>query len=335
MKQDGNPLKRKYILLLIGVVLVALAAWQLTGGALDFAGMRNREKAPADEEENLQYGLSYQPSSGACLGRDGIALKNFGGEIRAVELSSGIEVEAGGITQRSDKPILRFSEYVSYLYMYDGETVYRTQIGGDGKVHTAVEDCLKFEPMGNYLYSLKDYKGERWLYRCSILGTYEKRLFEESVEDFWAYGGHLLTVDAGGRYRWYDTITGDGLDEALPQGARDIALDSEGILYLLDGEDGPALYRRPYAGQDARLLDAAVAGFTVGPGDTVGLLLPEGEELVPAVCRGDGSGLTRLEGHPAAAGSSLDLSSTDLFVTGPEGDTWRTPLEKADWTKLF
>ena len=163
MKQNGNSLNKKYILLLIGVVLAGTAAWQLTGGALDLAGMRDRDKAPTDAEENLLYGLSYQPSSSACLERDGIVLKNFGGEIRAVELSSGIQVDAGGIAGRSDRPIVRFSEYVSYLYMYDGRTVYRTQIGGDGKVHTAVEDCLKFEPMGNYLYSLKEYKGQTWL----------------------------------------------------------------------------------------------------------------------------------------------------------------------------
>lgn len=335
MKQNGNPLNKRYILLLLGVVLAALVAWKLTGGALDLAGMRDREKVPADEEENLQYGLLYQPSSGDCLGRDGIVLKNFGGEIRALELSSGIEVDAGSIAARSQRPIERFAEYVSYLYMYDGETVYRTQIGGDGKVHTAVEDCLKFEPMGNYLYSLKEYKGRRWAYRCSILGTYEKRLFEEPVEDFWAYGGHLLLLDAEGRYRWYDTISGDSLDQPLPPGARDIALDSEGILYLLDETDGPALYRRQYAGQTDRLLDVPVARFAPGPGGVLGLLLPEGDGCTAAVCQADGGGLVRLEGHEAGAESSLDLSSTDLFVTGPDGVTWRTPIAQADWSKLF
>lgn len=334
MKQNGNSLNKKYILLLIGVVLAGVAAWQLTGGALDLAGMRDRDKAPTDAEENLLYGLSYQPSSSACLERDGIVLKNFGGEIRAVELSSGIQVDAGGIAGRSDRPIVRFSEYVSYLYMYDGQTVYRTQIGGDGKVHTAVEDCLKFEPMGNYLYSLKEYKGQTWLYRCSILGTYEKRLFEDPVEDFWAYGGDLLLLDAEGRYRWYDTISGDGLEQALPVGARDIALDSEGILYLLDEEGGPALYRRQYTGQTERLLDGPVAGFSAGPGGIVGLLLEGEDGCAAAVCRADG-GLVELPGRRFDAGSVLDVSPTQLLVTGPDGVSWHTPIAQADWAELF
>lgn len=334
MKQNGNSLNKKYILLLIGVVLAGTAAWQLTGGALDLAGMRDRDKAPTDTEENLLYGLSYQPSSSACLERDGIVLKNFGGEIRAVELSSGIQVDAGDIAGRSDRPIVRFSEYVSYLYMYDGRTVYRTQIGGDGKVHTAVEDCLKFEPMGNYLYSLKEYKGQTWLYRCSILGTYEKRLFEDPVEDFWAYGGDLLLLDAEGRYRWYDTISGDGLEQALPARARDIALDSEGILYLLDEEGGPALYRKQYTGQTERLLDGPVAGFAAGPGGIVGLLLEGENGCAAAVCRADG-GLVELPGRRFDAESVLDVSSTQLLVTGPDGVSWHTPIAQADWAELF
>lgn len=336
MKQNGSSFNKKYVLLLAGVVLAALAAWQLTGGVLDFSGMRNREKAPGDSEENLQYGLLYQPSSAHVAERDGIVLKNFGSGVRAQELSSGIQVDAGSIAERSGKPILRFAEYVSYLYLYDGETVYRQQIGGDGKLRVAVEGCLKFEPMGNYLYSLKEYRGERWLYRCSILGTYEKRLFDGPVEDFWAYGGNLLMLDAGGRYRWYNVISGSGLELELPEGARDIALDSGGILYLLDGEDGPALYRRQYAGgAGVRLADVPVARFAVGPGGTIGLLLQEEDGCVAAACQADGSGLVRLEGRRYGAECSLDVSSANLFVTGPDGVTWHTSLERPGWDRLF
>lgn len=336
MKQAGRPSNKKYIILLVVVTVLAVGVYFLTNGALDIFAVINGEKAPSDKEENLQYGIVYQPSSEQVLDRDGIVLKNFGDSIRAVELSSSIEVAAGDIAGRSDKTIERFSEYVSYLYMYDGETVYRTQIGGEGELRATVKDCLKFELMGNYIYSLKEYKGQTRLYRCSITGTYEKILFKDPVEDFWAYGGNLVMLTQEGNYRYYNVITQQTLDHTLPKGAHDVALDGDGMLYLLEENGQSMLYRRPYLSQtDALLLDQPVACYRPGPGGAIALLLEGNEGCQAAVCRKDGSGLVIQEGRSFSRDSSLDLSADHLFVTEGDGATWYVPIGKTGWKSLF
>lgn len=336
MKQDGRSSNKKYIILLVVVTVLAVGVYFLTNGALDIFAVINGEKAPGDKAENLQYGILYQPSSEQVLDRDGIVLKNFGDSIRAWELSSSIEVAAGDIKSRSNRTIERFSEYVSYLYMYDGETVYRTQIGGEGELRATVKDCFKFELMGNYIYSLKEYRGQKRLYRCSITGTYEKILFKDPVEDFWAYGGNLVMLTQEGSYRYYNVITQQTLDHTLPEGAHDVALDGDGMLYLLEENGQSILHRRPYLSQtDTRLLDRTVVRYRSGPGGTIALLLEGQEGCQAAVCQKDGSELTIQEGRAFERDSSLDLSSNNLFVTGGDGVTWYVPIGEASWKSLF
>lgn len=336
MKQDVRPSNKKYILLLAVVTVLAVATYFLTNGALDLFAVINGEKSPSDKEENLQYSILYQSASEQVLDRDGIVLKNFGDSIRAVELSSGIEVAAGDIASRSDKPIERFSEHVSYLYMYDGETVYRTQIGGEGELRATVKDCHKFELMGDYIYSLKEYRSEMRLYRCSIIGTYEKILFKDPVDDFWAWGGNLVMLTRDGSYRYYSVISQQTLDHTLPEGAYDISLDEDGILYLLDEGGQSMLYRRPYLSQtDAPLLDQPVVRYRPGPGGTIALLLEGQEGCLAAVCLKDGSGLTVQEGRAFKRDSTLDFSSEHLFVTEGDGATWYIPEGETVWKALF
>ena len=187
MKKPANPSKQFYLLLLLIVFALAFGIYSIAGGGL----LQGRvEKKPADQQENLVYGLKYTASSDHILERDGIVLINSGDRVLARQLSSGVELEAGSIVQRSNQPILRIAEHVSYLYLYDGTDVYRIQIGGDGKVHTAVKGCLKFEPMGDYIYSIQEYRGTRWLFRCSLVGSNEKRLFTHDTEDFWVCSGN-------------------------------------------------------------------------------------------------------------------------------------------------
>lgn len=324
MKEPAHPSKQFYLLLLLIVFALALGIYSITGNGL----MQGRvEKKPADQQENLAYGLRYIASSDHVLERDGIVLINLGDRVLARQLSSGVELEAGSIAQRSNQPILRIAEHVSYLYLYDGTDVYRIQIGGDGKVHTAVKDCLKFEPMGDYIYSIQEYRDARWLFRCSLIGSNEKRLFTHDTEDFWAYGGNLLTLDSTGRYRWYDVVTQNSLEHDLPDGLSALSLDGSGILYLLDG----TLYRRSYLEQNDTFLSDEVSDFAVGVENVV-MLKQDGKIWS---CQGDGSGLRCLEGRCFSSEVKLDLSETAAFVTQPDGTIWTTPLDTVNWSLAF
>ena len=232
------------------------------------------------------------------LERNGIVLKNVGDRIRAVELSSGIELDVTDLGDRSQAPIQDFSEYVSYIYMFDGETVYRSQLDGS-ELRATIEDCVQFEPMGDYLYSLQPADGALYLFRCSIIGTYEQKLFSEPFLDFFAYDGNLLLQREDGSWWWYDVVTQDSADMALPEEAREIALDTQGALYLTDA----------------------------GLGD--------GGACQAAVCGSSGESPTLLEGQDFSPESDLDLSASYLFVTDETGTTYASPIDAPAWETLF
>lgn len=324
MEKTVRPSKQSYLLLLLIVFAVAWGIYSLTGGGLLQGKV---EKQPTDKEENLSYGLRYIPSSDHILERDGIVLINLGDLVLAKQLSSGVELEAGNISQRSSQPILRMAEHVSYLYLYDGTDVYRIQIGGDGKVHAAVKDCLKFEPMGDYIYSIQEYRGSHWLYRCSLIGSNEKRLFAHDAEDFWAYGGNLLILDSAGQYHWYDVVTQNSLEYTLPDGLSGLALDEYGILYLLNG----SLYRRSYLAQDDTLLADEVSAFAAGA-ERIALLKQDGTVWL---CQSDGRALRYLDGKEFPPQTGLDLCGTAVFATQPDRTVWTTPLDTVNWDLVF
>ena len=183
MRPTNAQSNKKYIILLVAVVFVAIVAFIVTKGRLDISMAGKTMSRPTDKEENLAYGIQYRPSAAHVLQRDGIVVKSSGDKLTAKELSSGITLDATSIAERSDRPIERFSEYVGYFYMYDGETLYRTNVDGTN-LKATVKNCLKYEPMGDYIYSLKLHRKQKRLFRCSIIGTYEKMLFKEGVEDF-------------------------------------------------------------------------------------------------------------------------------------------------------
>lgn len=329
---------KKYVLLLAGAMGLAVAAFILTKGRLDISMAGKTLSRPTDTPVNLEYGLSYQPSSEHILERDGIILKNYGAKIRAQEITGGICLDASGITDRSSNPILRFSEYVGYFYMYDGETLYRTNVDGS-HLKAVIKDCLKYEPMGNYLYSLKQYHGRSRLFRCSINGAYEKMLFKEEVLDFWTYGGHLLMLLADGTYRYYNVLTQNLYIHTLPEGAANITLDSQGILYLLrDGTAGcPQLYRQDYLSDNTlSLTPLPVNLYSPGSGN-IALLLsaPDTPGLRAAWCKGDGSKMQIMKEMNFTSCASLDISGQHLFVTEEDGTTWYTPLARENWKPLF
>lgn len=331
---------KKYLILLITVIGLAVAVYVLTKGRLDISLLAKTLSAPTDTEENLAYGLLYRPSSEHVLERDGIVLKNFGTELMAEDLSKGVLLRAGNIAARSGKSIVQFSEYVGYFYMYDGETVYRTNVDGS-ELKAAVKDCLKFEPMGTYLYSLKMVHGRKRLFRCSIIGTYEKMLFKEEVLDFWAYGGHLLMLNPDGIYRYYSVLTKNTFTHTLPEGAARIRLDENGILYLSkeDERGHQYLHRRAFlAAEDQLVLDIPVEDYSVGE-KNIALLLPEeystDTRFKAAWCQSDGSELQVFEGKEFPPGCALDGSAHHLFVTEADGNTYYTPLSDERWEILF
>ncbi len=323
--------KRRDILILLAVLVIALVAYFLTRDRFTslFSGGLDD---PADDEENLYYSIEYEISSAHVLERGGIVLKNAGDRIKAVELSSGIELDVTDLGDRSQAPILDFSEYVSYIYMFDGNTVYRSQLDGT-ELRATVEDCVKFEPMGDYIYSLQPVNGAYYLFRCSIIGTYEQQLFSEPFLHFLAYDGNLLLRRENGDWWWYNVTTQNSADVILPQEAREILLDREGVLYLTD----TGLYRVSYGSKEGTALyEGAVAACAVGP-HGLGLLLFEGEagQCLAAVCGPSGEELTRLEGETFSPESALDLSADHLFVTDETGITHYSPINTPAWEVLF
>ncbi len=323
--------KRRDILILLAVLLIALAAYFLTRDR--FTGLFSGGlDDPADDEENLYYSIEYEISSAHVLERGGIVLKNAGDLIKAVELSSGIELDVTDLGERSQAPILDFAEYVSYIYMFDGNTVYRSQLDGS-ELRATVEDCVKFEPMGDYIYSLQPANGAYYLFRCSIIGTYEQQLFSESFLDFRAYDGNLLLQRENGDWWWYNVTTQNSADLVLPEEAREILLDREGVLYLTD----TGLYRVSYGGKEGMALcEGTVEAYTVGP-HGLGLLLNESADgqCAAAVCGPSGEELTRLEGETFSPESALDLSADYLFVTDETGITHCSPTDTPTWEVLF
>ena len=323
--------KRRDALILLAVVIVALVAYFLTRdhiGKLFSGGLDD----PADDQENMYYSIENEISSANVLERSGIVLKNAGDRIRAVELSSGIELDVTDLGDRSQASILEFSEYVSYLYMFDGETVYRSQLDGS-ELRATIEDCVKFEPMGDYLYSLQPANDALYLFRCSIIGTYEQQLFSEPFLDFRAYDGNLLLQRADGSWWWYDVVTQDSADMTLPEGTLEISVDTQGVLCLT--QEG--LIRMEYGSQEGILLyEGTAAAFTVGP-HNLGLLLPteDGPGYQAAVCGLSGEDLLVLEGQTFSAESSLDLSADHLFVTDENGTTHYSPIDAPAWETLF
>ena len=126
--------------------------------------------------------------------------------------------------------------------MFDGKNVYRAVVNTPQQLRTTVENCIKFEPMGNYLYSLKEHHGERRLFRCSITGAYEEMLFQDTIENFWASDGNLLMQLSNGHYRWYNLISQNNLEHTLPESAQNISLNGDYMFYLSKA-DG-VVYRR-------------------------------------------------------------------------------------------
>ncbi|MBQ9512500.1 MAG: DUF5050 domain-containing protein [Lachnospiraceae bacterium] len=311
--------------LLVGII-IAVVIYALTDGRfLNVRLLRQTVKEPVDKEENLSYERSYQVLSDTLLERDGIVLKNAHDHVIALDVESGVVIKTGDITERSSADIVSVSEYVGYLYMFDGNDVYALAINS-GKLKALAKNCLKFIPSGNYVYYLRDEKDSRFLFRCNINGTYEKRLFTEEVDDFWAGDGNLLMRLRNGRYLWYDTITQNSLEHILPRDAGMIMASADRFYYLSQGK----LYCRGWETQEDEVVSENVVLYHTGFEHT-------------AVCHTDGtitlmdsSGEERSIDAPAdAENAALSISSSNLYFTNhSDGTTYKAPFENPSWETL-
>lgn len=294
---------------------------------------------PTDKEENMVYSKAFRASSEHVLERNGIMLRAEGTELMAYAQAEDVVLNAGRIAERSSQPIQCISEYVGNFYMYDGTTVYRLQVGDD-KLKTAVEKCLKFEPMGNYLYSLKNVKGELRLHRCNLNGSDEKILFKEPVLDFWAENGDLLMKLTDGSYRWYNVLNQNSYVHHLPEHAGSISLYGGNIYYLLPDEENhgiQTLYRVPCAaGATEKLTDTSVAAYCAGEGNCA-VLYSDGEDenCKVSYIYTAANEKTDFNTRTFSKGSAVDVSAEHLFVTEPDGTTWYSSLNEENWQKLF
>jgi hypothetical protein len=337
MEQNSSSSNKKYIVLLLAVIGIALILSSLLQGKLDISSWGKTITTPTDEEDNLEYGKTYHPSSAQLLQRDGIVVKNFGTELKAQDLESGVCVKAGNMKSKSKKSIVRFSEYAGYFYMYDGKGLSRITVNDPEKVSTTIKSCLKYEPMGNYIYSMRKKDGSIRLFRCSITGADEKLLFKESILDFWASDGNLLLKKEDGQYYWYNVVSGENKNHILPEDIHAISLD-ENQIYYLNKANSPdtVLYRRACDGsEDTALPFSSVVSYHAANGNIGFLLSQEDGTLRAAWCHSDGSNAVTLESKSFPAESSVDISPDHLYVTEPDGSSWVTSLDTEGWSELF
>lgn len=335
MKRNSTLSNKKYILLLAGIFIAAIVLFFLLRGTIDVTEFGKVVKNPTDTEDNLSYGKKYHPSSDYVLERDKIVIKNFGTELKAQDLETGICVDACNISEKSRENIHHFSEYAGYFYMFDGKSVYRAAVNMPQQLRTTIENCIKFEPMGNYLYSLKENNGKRRLFRCSITGAYEEILFKDTIENFWASDGNLLMQLSNGNYRWYNVVSQNNLEHTLPEHAQNIILDDDCIFYL-SGSDETVVYRRSCNSlEDTPLPFSSVASYNAANGK-VGLLISNPDGRVQAAwCQKDGSKANIFEGHFFSPESVVAITESNLFVIEKDGTTWATSLDNEEWYRLF
>ena len=318
-------MRSKYGILLLIVFAAAVGIFLFTGGSFLNVRLLGRvDKAPSDQEENMVYGQQYTVLSENILERDGIILYAQDSTLQARELSSGINLVAADISSRSDRGIQSFSEYVSYLYLFDGTTVYWYQIGGDGKLHTAIRDCTQFIPMGTYLYSLRDLNGTTYLYRCSLTGSYEKILFGVPVVDFEACDGNLLYLDDSDHYTWWNVLTGSSMEHVFPTSVEDIKITADGILYISDG----VLYYRSFLSSEDSVISENCRLFNTGVHNAVFI---SGEDVY-IYHTSDGS-LSRLncDLHDIVA---VDISAEYVFVKTADNSLYYSNNSDSDWVLL-
>ena len=331
--------KKPLGLALIGIIVIAVILYFVTDGALNLKTISKTRGAPTDKEENMAYNDSYRSLSNNVLERDGIILRAEGNELIFYALAGKVATSDGSelkedmqytltsIKERSELDIEQIGEYMGYFYMYDGKDVWRIHTTNP-ELKLTVENCLKFEPMGNYIYSIKEKDGELWLHRCMVTGADEEFMFKESYVDFYAHSGDLLLKKPDGSYMWYDVVTKNSYDRSLPTDAEAICLYNQVVYYLRDGK----LYSSHVLSNNEDIyVDEAIADYCIAEGYCA-YLSTDGALKVMNM---ESGAVTEYSGMEFGADYAVDVSRHNVFVTDSEGRSFYSPLDADQWNEIF
>lgn len=330
--------KKHLGLVLIGIIIIAVILYFVTDGALNLSNMSKTRGAPTDKEENMAYNDSFRSVSENTLERNGIILRAEGNELLFYALAGKVATSDGSelaedmqytltsIAERSELDIEQISEYMGYFYMYDGKDVWRIHTTNPD-LKLTVENAIKFEPMGNYIYSIKDRDGKLWLHRCMVTGADEEYMFKESFVDFYAHSGDLLLERPDGSYMWYDVVTKNSFDRTLPADAKDICLYNQVIYYL---RNGILCSSHVLSTNEDVFVDEVIADYCIAEGYCA--YLTEDGRLV--VIDMESKDATEYGGMDFA-GCSVDVSMNNVFVTDAEGRTWYSVHGEDTWCEIF
>ncbi|MBQ1235482.1 MAG: hypothetical protein IIX72_00745 [Oscillospiraceae bacterium] len=330
--------KKPLGLVLIGIVIIAVILYFVTDGALNLKTMSKTRGAPTDKEENMAYNDNYRSLSENVVERDGIILRAEGNELLFYALAGKVATSDGSelmedmqytltsIAERSELDIEQIGEYMGYFYMYDGKDVWRIHTTNPD-LKLTIEDALKFEPMGNYLYSIKDRDGDLWLHRCMVTGADEEYMFKESFVNFYAHSGDLLLERPDGSYMWYDVVTKNSFDRSLPADAESICLYEQTVYYLRDGK---LCSSHVLSSNEDIFVDESIRTYCIAEGYCA--YITEDGRL--CVLNMDTKDATEYSGMDFS-GCELDVSKNNVFVTDAEGRTFYSPLAEDSWNEIF
>jgi hypothetical protein len=286
------------------------------------------------------YSAANYSSSEVVVEKSGFAFLNLGNFISAVQLDSGIKIDVSNISKYSDAPIRRFSEYAGIVYMYDGETVYRTDIKGKNLRRTVLS-ALQYEVMGDYIYSIKLFRGKYRLFRCRLNGSSEQLLFRHEVSRFWAYNGNLIMecqdTDSSqySKFIFYNVVSGRSLDQLIPAGFTKICLDADGVYYAIPEEKSVSIFYRKYNEQiDTKIIDGYILDFAVGSG-SLAVLVERNEKTGVLLLMKKSNTWTAMDSILFPIGSVIDLSQSNCYITSPDGKVWIARTGQPEWNRIY
>lgn len=323
--------------------LLAIAIFAVVGASLDkgsLLGIFDRTRlnaSPSDEENNLFYSRKKPCTSENVLDRSGFAFLNLGERIVAVELASGVNVTVVEKAPERER-YRKFSEYAGYVYLYDGDSLWRTGIDGS-RVSRIADGVVEYEPMGNYVYFLKWKDGAPRLFRSWLTGSGQEMLFKHPVHEFHAFAGSILMLREPRRqgraqyFTSYSVLDQRSADLRLPAEAEHPWSDGRHLYYVVASGDERVLYRRSLDGSGAA--ERVAEGFLdcqVGP-DGIAMLVREGNAARLVYQDRQTLEARRFDGRLFPCDSAVDLSWDRVYVTGKDG-VYHSPVKGESWRRL-